>query len=400
MEIFAYHKYASAYLLNLCLHMYTKHMIKPLTLREQEILEIILSNPLISQKELAERLGITRSSAAVHISRLTKKGRIKGKGYITTKEPYVVLAGAANLDILGFTKDPLIPCDSNPGRVRLCPGGVSRNIAENLSRLGVKTELITAVGNGIAGKYILENCASEGISTRHSLILQNTTSSIYLALMDNDGDMALALSDMSISDHLTKEYLRKKKNLFDSASVIVADTCLSTESLEYLLDTSRKTITCIDPVSVTKGRKLIPMVGKIHTLKMNKLEAEALSGMEVTSHTSLRKAGDYFLEKGTQRIYITLGAEGVFYCSADNHGFYTPPSIRVVNATGAGDAFMAGVVFASLNQYTIEETVRFSAAAAGLALSGESTVNPDISRALIEQTLKNQGDTYNDGNIS
>lgn len=367
-------------------------MIKTLTPREQEVLEIISQNPLISQKELADRLGITRSSAAVHISNLIKKGHITGKGYITAKGPYVVLAGAANLDILGFTKDPLIPRDSNPGHVRMCPGGVSRNIAENLSRLGVRTELITAVGSGIAGKYILENCASEGISTRHSLILQDTTSSIYLALMDNDGDMALALSDMSISDNLTKEYLRKKKELFDSASVIVADTCLSAESLEYLLDNTHKTITCIDPVSVTKGRKLIPMVGRIHTLKMNKLEAEALSGMEITDNDSLRKTGDFFLKKGTQCVYITLGADGVFYCNADTHGFYTPPPIKVVNATGAGDAFMAGVVFASLNHYTIEETVRFSAAAAGLALSGESTVNPDMSRVLIEQTLKNRGE--------
>ncbi|MBC8452562.1 MAG: winged helix-turn-helix transcriptional regulator [Spirochaetes bacterium] len=367
--------------------------MKPLTKREQEILEIITHNPQISQKELADLLGITRSSAAVHISNLTKKGHISGKGYITAQEPCVVLAGAANLDILGFTKDPLIPRDSNPGQVRMCPGGVCRNIAENLSRLGVRTELITAVGDDIAGKYILENCAAEGISTRHSLVLQDTSSSIYLALMENDGDMALALSDMTISDNITKEFLRKKRGLIDSASVIVADTCLSAESLEYLLDNCGKTITCIDPVSVTKGRKLFPLIGKIHTLKMNKLEAEELSGMVITDNKSLREAGDYFLRKGTQYIYITLGAEGVFYCSADTHGFYTPPLIKVVNATGAGDAFMAGVVFASLNQYTIEETVHFSSAAAALALSGGSTVNPNMSRVLIEQTLNKQGDT-------
>jgi len=138
----------------------SKHSIsRKLTAREQEVLEIIVKDPLISQREVAERLNITRSSAAVHIARLTKKGHIKGRGYVTAENPYVVLAGAANLDILGFTKDPLIQRDSNPGRVRLCPGGVSRNIAENLARLGIRTELITAVGDGIAGRYILENCA-------------------------------------------------------------------------------------------------------------------------------------------------------------------------------------------------------------------------------------------------
>lgn len=305
--------------------------------------------------------------------------------------PSVILAGAANLDVLGFTREPLILRDSNPGHIQLCTGGVSRNIAENLSRLGIRTELITAVGSGIDGRFILENCASVKIGTEHALIIPGTTSSMYLALMDHTGDMALALSDMSISDHLTPEYLETCSAALSEASAIVADTCLPYESLDYLLTAYPAIPSYIDPVSVTKGRKLIPLAGKIHTLKMNLLEAEAISGIPSDTVDSIDRIGDWFLEQGTREVFITLGAEGVCWYTIDERGQFRLPPAAPVNATGAGDAFTAGVVFAGLSGYTLAETVRFSAAAAALTLLSEETVNPLMNLDAVSTYLKEHG---------
>ena len=107
-----------------------------MTQRERQILNWIEENPLISQQELAEKAGITRSSVAVHISNLMKKGFIQGKGYLLQKNPYIVVVGGANMDISGRPDAPLVAQDSNPGKVRLSPGGVARNIAHNLALLG------------------------------------------------------------------------------------------------------------------------------------------------------------------------------------------------------------------------------------------------------------------------
>ena len=101
-----------------------------MTQRENEILEILRSNPLISQKDLADRLHITRSSVAGHIMNLTNKGHIKGKGYILKEKDYVLVIGGANMDIQGFPQKQLISGDSNPGTVKVSCGGVGRNIAE------------------------------------------------------------------------------------------------------------------------------------------------------------------------------------------------------------------------------------------------------------------------------
>ena len=300
----------------------------------------------------------------------------------------VVLIGAANLDILGFSADPLIPRDSNPGHIRLCAGGVSRNVAENLARLGTRTELITAVGSGVDGTFILESCRRAGVGIRHVLELP-TMSSGYIAMMDHDGDMALALSDMSISDHITADFLREKADLLHSADIIAADTCLPFESLEYLVTEYAGKLTCIDPVSVSKGRRLIPIAGKIHTLKMNRLEAEAISGQRIAGREDLERIGTHFLDLGTRRVFITLGPEGVYWRTTEASGFHQPRSVSPISTTGAGDAFMAGIVYASLNNYGTDETVRFSVAMAALALSGEDTVNPALSleavRAYMEE---------------
>ncbi len=294
-------------------------------------------------------------------------------------ESYAVLIGGANLDILGFSQDPLIPRDSNPGRIKFHAGGVVRNIAENLSRLGIRTELIIATGSGMDGQFIRENCRTVGIGISHALTLEEGISSIYIAMMDSDGDMSLALSDMSTTAYITAGFLQSKKELIARADIIVADTNLNPDTLEYLATEFPDSRLCIDPVSVTKAKKIIPILGRIHTLKMNHLEAESICGFRVESTEDFKRAGGFFLERGTRHIFITSGDKGVFWANRRKSGFFTPPSVPVVNATGAGDAFTAGVVFSTLQEYSIEETLTFSSALAGMTISGEAAVSTEIS---------------------
>ena len=123
-----------------------------MTDREQEILEIIKENPMVSQQELADILNITRSSVAVHITNLMKKGYIKGKGYIISKSNFVTIIGGSNIDIQGAPNNDVVMFDSNPGKVDISLGGVGRNICENISKLGVNTKLLSAQ------KLKIKNC--------------------------------------------------------------------------------------------------------------------------------------------------------------------------------------------------------------------------------------------------
>ncbi|WP_251859903.1 PfkB family carbohydrate kinase [Clostridium sp. Marseille-Q2269] len=363
-----------------------------MTNREKEILELIKKDPMISQKDLAEKLGITRSSAAVHIANLLKKGNILGKGYIVSKEEeYVSIIGGANMDIQGFPNDQLIYKDSNPGTSKISLGGVGRNIGENLTRLGVNTKLITALGADMYGTKILEEAKLIGMDMEHSIIMRENSTSTYLSILDEKGDMVVAIAHMDIFNKMPLSFIKTKKHVIENSGVCIIDTNIPQDIIEYIVNNYTNTQFFLDTVSTTKAKKIKNMVGKFHTIKPNKIEAEMLSGISIKKDNDLEKVSEFFLEKGVKRVFITLGEEGVYYNDGKEKGKISTPKVKVINVTGAGDAFMAAIAYCYLKDFSIEETVKFSMTASILALSHEDTINPNMSVWNINNKMKEIG---------
>ena len=223
-----------------------------MTQRERQILQLIETNPMISQQELAEELGITRSSVAVHISNLMAKGHVAGRGYVLRSGSYAVVVGGVNVDIGGKSFAPLISADSNPGTVKISLGGVGRNIAHNLSLLGTDVRMLTAFGDDLHGQRIAASCAELGIDASHARRITGGTTSTYLYLTDEHGEMALAVSDMEICKKITPTYLAGNLSLLQNAQLIIADANIPQESLVYLAENCTAPLFC-DPVSTTKA---------------------------------------------------------------------------------------------------------------------------------------------------
>ena len=247
-----------------------------MTKRERQLLNWIEENPLISQKELADKAGITRSSVAVHISNLMKKGYITGKGYIVQTAPYVTVVGGVNVDIGGRPEAALVARDSNPGAVHSSLGGVGRNIAHNMALLGLDTRLLTAFGDDLNAQKLAASCGELGIDISQSPVIPGGRTSTYLFINDERGDMALAVSDMEIYRHLTPQALAQRHKLLDASQVVVVDTNIPEESIAWLAENCAAPLFA-DPVSTAKAVKLKPVLGKLHTLKPNRLEAERLN---------------------------------------------------------------------------------------------------------------------------
>lgn len=350
-----------------------------MTQRESEILKLIEKEPLLSQREIAEILGITRSSVAVHISSLMKKGLIVGKGYITNSKSYATVVGGINVDIQGFPYQKLIAADSNPGTVKVSLGGVGRNISENMARLGISVKLISAVGQDIYGKKIQEECKMNAIDLSDSLFLEGEATSTYLSILDETGDMALAIAAMDIFDRLSIEFIKSKGQIIQKSQLIVIDTNISRELIEFLVTTYRNVDYFLDTVSTSKAKKVKHLIGYFHTIKPNRLEAEILSGQEINDRDDLLAASEYFLEQGVKKVFISLGKDGVFYNDGCSKGFAQGAPIEVVNATGGGDAFIAALAYAYINNLSIEESAGMGIAASMLAISHENTINPNMS---------------------
>lgn len=357
-----------------------------MTKRERQLLNWIEENPLISQKELADKAGITRSSVAVHISNLMKKGFIAGKGYIVQTSPYVTVAGGVNVDIGGRPAAALVARDSNPGAVQTSLGGVGRNIAHNMALLGLDVRLLTAFGDDMNAQKLAASCAELGIDISQSPIIPGGRTSTYLFINDEKGDMALALSDMEIYEHLTPQVLAQRRKLLDGSQVVILDTNIPESSVAWLAENCPAPLFA-DPVSTAKAVKLKPVLGKLHTLKPNRLEAELLSGVPITDEASLNRAADALLETGLRRVFISLGRDGVL--AAGHDGRVRLPCLpgTMVNATGCGDAFMAAITWAYLRGTDLEETAQAGLAAAAIAMESGETINPAMSEDALKARL-------------
>ena len=341
-----------------------------MTQRERQILRWIEENPLISQQELADKAGITRSSVAVHISNLMKQGHIAGKGYIVRTSPYAVVVGGVNMDIGGRPHGKLVGADSNPGQVRMSLGGVGRNIAHNMALLGVDVRMLTAFGDDMNAQRIAASCGELGIDISQCLTVPGGATSTYLFIADEHGDMALAVSDMDIYDHVTPAFLSGRARLLQNAQLIVRLPIFA------------------DPVSTAKAEKLRPVLGKLHTLKPNRLEAELLSGVTITDQASLDKAADVLLSTGLRRVFISLGGDGIY--AADHHERLHVPCCpgTMVNTTGCGDAGMAAIAWAYLEGTDLAGTARAAMAAGAIAMESSETINPSMGAQTLKERMR------------
>ena len=357
-----------------------------MTQRERQILQLIEANPMISQQEIADTLGLARSSVAVHISNLMKKGCIAGKGYVLRSGSYAVVVGGVNMDIGGRSFAPLVEADSNPGSVTMNLGGVGRNIAHNMRLMGVNVRLLTAYGDDLAGERVAASCSELGIDLSSALHISGAPTSTYLYLTDPQGEMALAVSDMSICDAITPAYLAANLNVLQNAQLVVADANIPAASLQYLADN----LSCplfVDPVSTVKAEKLRPILPKIHTLKPNRLEAELLSGVPIHSRDDARKAADALLHLGVHRLFLSLGSDGVLAAMGEQRLWLPCLPGNLVNTTGCGDAFMGALAWAYLEGTDLRSSALAGLAAAAIAMESPQTINEGMSAAAIQNRI-------------
>lgn len=357
-----------------------------MTQRERQILRLIEQDPMISQEELAQKLGITRSSVAVHISNLTKKGCIAGRGYVLRTGNYVVVVGGANVDICGRSRAPLVQADSNPGLVSMSIGGVGRNIAHNLSLLGADVRMLTACGDDLNGQRLCAASSDAGIDMSHALKLRDERTSTYLYVTGPDGEMAVAVSDMAICQRIDPDYLAKKETLLQNARAVVCDANIPEDSLLWLAEHCTAPLFC-DPVSTVKAGKLRPILGRIHTLKPNRMEAELLAGVPIHNDADVEKAAQALLEKGVRRVFLSLGADGMYAADSRSRCRMANRPCRMVNTTGCGDSAMAALVWAYLEDLSLEDSVRAALAAGSITIESPETISPRMSADAIRERM-------------
>ena len=251
----------------------------------------------------------------------------------------IAVFGGANMDILGMPRDALLLRDSNIGRVILRPGGVGRNIAQQIAMQGIPVTLFTVFGNDSLADALCASCARLGIDITHALMADGNTC-VYLCLHEQNGDMLAAVNDMRLTERLTPEYAETCMERINEAGLCVLDANPPVETVAYIAAHAAVPL-LMDPVSCAKLDRARAALPYLTAIKPNLLEARALTG-ESTPEACAKA----LVAAGVKMAFVSLGAEGI--CCADRHICRVIPVAQHSDAakTGAGDALCAGLAIA------------------------------------------------------
>jgi pseudouridine kinase len=356
--------------------------------KKDQLYELIRANPFISQQDLAVQLRLSRSAVAGYIAGLIRDRRLLGRAYVLPDNRPIVCLGAANLDRKLRSNATLKMGTSNPARQDESFGGVARNIAENLARLAAPVSLITVIGDDSSGKALLDHAEAAGIDTRGTLRLQGVCTGTYTAVLDDHGEMLLALADMALYDLLTPEFLATRQPQRAVGALTVADMNLPKETLKSLLaDALRDAIPLvIVAVSQPKMAHLPQDLRGLRLLILNQGELEMRVGHALGTEAELLAACRLVQSQGAQDVIVTRGGTGVVYTTPHGIAHLDAPNAHIVDVTGAGDAFSAAVCWSLFHGsedllLASRRGLRLSA----MTLECEETVCPYLSADILSE---------------
>lgn len=303
----------------------------------------------------------------------------------------ILVVGATLTDVKGKPSRGLEPETSNPGRIQFSRGGTARNVAENLGLLGAEVKLISAIGDDMVGQSMLQQTMEAGANTDHVIVVPAANTGAYIALLDDDGSLAVALDDVSVMEHITGQYLADREHLFQEAALVLVDGSLSDEALEtaFQLADKYKVPICADPSSARMAHRLLPYLTRLHLVVPNEREAAVLCDVDYDEYDPelSQQMAVQLIRQGVSIAVITLSNFGLMYATDNEYGFIPPRYADMVDSTGTGDALTAAIIFGLINGFEVTECMRLGAAAAGLTLQTEETVVPDLSLDLLYDHL-------------
>ncbi|HNW86542.1 MAG TPA: carbohydrate kinase family protein [Candidatus Limiplasma sp.] len=299
----------------------------------------------------------------------------------------IVVVGGNNVDINATSLTQLVYGDSNPGNIYTGLGGVGRNIAENLIRMGQKVSLISVFGDDEFSRLAQAQAKRIGMDLSDSIFVSNAPSCVYVCINEPSGEMAVAVNDMELCNRITPEFLAAKLDKLNAADGIVIDANISEAAIDFLVQHCSVPMFA-DAVSAKKASRLHRSLPHLKALKSNQIEVELLTGLTISHEHAMTSAAQTLHQMGVELVLITLGSRGAFASDGNTHLFEHPFSQHLINTTGCGDAFMAATVIGILERRTLNDILRMGLAAATLCGMSEQAVSEQMSMQAIEGVLQ------------
>ena len=295
----------------------------------------------------------------------------------------VLVLGSAAIDTIAYPQTPLEEGAAVPAHMRTASGGVARNIAENLARLGQPVVFLSVVGCDPSGERLLKELEAVGVDVSAVLCTTDYPTGRYVGVLRPEGGLYHGFYDMRISRSLKADYLRQHANLFMEAAALVLDANLPKATLRTAFALARKAgiPVAADPTSPQLALNLRRYLPRLALITPNHQEAAALLGrsLDPARFEEVTLAARDLVTRGVEVAVITLAEFGLCYATSDASGHLPALRTEIVDPTGAGDALTAVLLYGLLHGFPVDDAIQLGISAASLALNAEGNVPADLS---------------------
>lgn len=260
---------------------------------------------------------------------------------------HVCVLGACNYDLVGRCFTAYRAGDASEGTIRLQPGGVGRNLAQGIWKMGHEVDFISVLGEDLFGQELEKELQGQEF-TFHKI--SRNQSDVFLGLEDLQGELYGSLADMRGIESLSLSEV--PLSLLEDAQVLVLDCCLSQAFLEELFTHFPHKKIFVDGVSVDRVGRILPFLKHVHLLKVNLAEARALTG-EHGEEDIIKK----LLELGLHAVLLSLGPRGIRYEDREICLQKKEEAHELLSTLGAGDALFSALIGALLDEFPIEAAI-------------------------------------------
>lgn len=293
----------------------------------------------------------------------------------------IVVIGAVFVDIKGYPEAAFVPTGRNVGRVDQVHGGVGRNVAEDIANCELRPTFLSLVDDSGTGLDVVRKLKSHKVNTDYIRTTRDGMGT-WLAVFDNDGDVCASISKrpnlMPIADIMDE----KGDEIFANADSIIIEICIDKEIVKRTFRLAKKynkkVFAVVANMNIALERR--DFLQSIDCFICNRLEAGILFSDDYTD-----KSQEEMVEILSQKVMaaripsmiVTMGGDGAVYadCNGDK-GFCAARNVKVIDTTGAGDAFCAGAAIGLTYGKRLKEACEIGAMLAASVIVTSENVCP------------------------
>lgn len=293
----------------------------------------------------------------------------------------IVVFGATFVDIKGYPDAQYIPAGRNVGKVIQVHGGVSRNVVEDIANVELKPTYVTVLDYSGTSSDVIEKLNKHNVDTRYIARSENGLGT-WLAVFDNNGDVVASISKRPELDALDPVLDEKGDEIFANADSIVVEIDMEVPLLKKIFSLAEKyhkdVYAVVSNMSIAMERR--DLIKRTSCLVCNDQEAGLLFSEDYKA-TTMEEMSELLSQRikmaQIPKMVVTMGELGAVYASLDgDYGVIPPQKVDVLDTTGAGDSFFAGVAIGLTYGKTLEEACRIGTRLASSVISTKENVCP------------------------